>query len=206
MAKIRIKNHWFRDGAGKTPEQNASAMAFITWRVAQNTIKQMRSARFDVEVGTSYFALTREILVFLIQVIDRLSSQHMDDAARQAFVTALVLRLADVLQDNANDLLGPPPHGQASHANRFIDLYNELADAYAEFGFQAQEPDFAFTRFFGSRIAALMSAKDQRWTLDQIMACEAPEALDMIRRGLAGVLETTPRSAHRPPRGVLSGE
>lgn len=206
MAKIRIKNHWFRDGAGKSPEQNASAMAFITWRVAQNTIKQMRSARFDIEVGTTYFAVTGEILVFLIQVIDRLAHQHMDAQARRAFVTALVLRVADVLQDNANELLGPPPPGQASHADRFIDLYNELADAYADFGFQAQTPDFAFTRFFGSRIAALMSEKDQRWALDQIMACEAPEALEMIQRGLSGVLETAPRSARRQAQGAHSGE
>ena len=53
MAKLRIKSQWFRDGPTKTPQQNASAMAFITWRVAQNMLKQMRTARFDIEVARS---------------------------------------------------------------------------------------------------------------------------------------------------------
>ena len=46
MAKLRIKSQWFRDSGAKTPQQNASAMAFITWRVAQNTLKQMRTRAF----------------------------------------------------------------------------------------------------------------------------------------------------------------
>ncbi|GAB4213585.1 MAG: hypothetical protein Fur007_08080 [Rhodoferax sp.] len=206
MANIRIKNHWFRDGAAKTPEQNASAMAFITWRVAQNTLKQMRSAHFDIEVGETYFAFTREVLVFLIQVIDRLASQRMDLDTRRAFITALVLRVADVLQDNADELLGVPPPGQPSHAEQFIDQFNALAEDYAEFGFVGQEPDFAFTRYLGHRISELMSEKDRRWALDQIMACEVPDALAMIRRGLDGVLETEPRSARRGARSAVSGD
>ncbi|MDD5479875.1 hypothetical protein [Rhodoferax sp.] len=205
MANIRIKSQWFHDGASKTPQQQASAMAFITWRVAQNTLKQMRSARFDIEVGAQYFAFTHEVLVFLTQVIDRLAAQRMDDAMRTEFMTALVQRVAQVLQDNEEGLMGEPGAGQGSYADQFIDLYNQLADHYADFGFDAHGPDFAFVRYLGHRIEALMPDKDKRWVVDQVMASEVPDALGMIGRGMDGVLSTEPH-AKRGARGAVSGD
>jgi hypothetical protein len=205
MAGIRIKSQWFRDGAAKTPQQNASAMAFITWRVTQNMLKQMRSASFDIEVGAQYFAFTREVLVFLIQVIDRLASQRMDVDLRTQFMTALVLRVADILQENEDRLLGPPVAGQPSHDDQFVAQFNELADHYAEFGFDDQGPDFAFVRYLGHRIEVLMAQKDQRWVVEQVMASEVPDALDMIKRGFQGVLSTEPRPK-RAGRGVAAGD
>ncbi len=133
MAVMRIKSQWFRQASSRTPEQTASAMAFITWRVAQNMLAQMRSAHFDIEIGTQYFAFTREVLVFLIQVIERMAHGRMDEATRAAFMSALVQRVAQVLQENEDRLLGEPMNGQASHYARFIDQYNGLADHYADF-------------------------------------------------------------------------
>ena len=205
MANIRIKSQWFRDGAAKTPQQNASAMAFITWRIAQNTLKQMRTAKFDIEVGPQYFDFTREVLVFLTQVLDRMAHEQMDTATRAAFMTALVQRVAEVLQENEDQLMGAPPAGQASHYDRFIDLFNELADHYAEFGYDEQGPDFAFMRYLGHRIEALMPQKDQRWVVDQIIASEVPDAIEMLKRGMQGVLSTEPRPA-RAARGGASGD
>jgi len=205
MANIRIKSQWFSDGVAKTPQQTASAMAFITWRVAQNTLKQMRSASFDIEIGQQYFAFTQEVLVFLIQVLDRLAAERMDASLRAEFMTALVQRVAEVLQENEDGLMGVPAAGQASHYDQFIDLFNELADHYADFGYDAQGPDFAFVRYLGHRIEALMPQKDQRWVVDQIMASEVPDAIDMTKRGMQGVLSTEPRPA-RAARGVASGD
>ena len=54
MAKMRIKSQWFQTGTAKTPQQTASAMAFIAWRVAQNMLKQMRSADVSSEVEPQY--------------------------------------------------------------------------------------------------------------------------------------------------------
>ena len=193
VAHIRIKSQWFQTGAAKTPQQTASAMAFITWRVAQNTLKQMRSAQFDIEVGPQYFAFTREVLVFLTQVLDRMAHERMGAQGRAEFITALVRRVAEVLQENEDTLLGVPPAGQPSHFDEFIDLFNELADHYAEFGYDASGPDFAFVRYLGHRIEALMPQKDQRWVVDQIMATEVPEAVDMLQRAMLGVLSTEPR-------------
>jgi hypothetical protein len=189
MAKIRIKSQWFRSGVTKTPQQTASAMAFIVWRVAQNTLKQMRSAHFDIEVGPQYFAFTREMLVFFAQILDRMAYERMGPEGRAEFITALVRRLAEVLQENEDNLLGPPVAGAPSYFDEFIDLFNELADHYADFSFQDGGPDFAFVRYLGHRVEALMSQKDQRW-----VAAEVPEAIDMLRRGMQGVLSTEPRA------------
>ncbi|MDO8250376.1 MAG: hypothetical protein Q7T78_11775 [Rhodoferax sp.] len=195
---MRIKSQWFRSGAAKTPQQTASAMAFIAWRVAQNMLKQMRSARFDIEVGPQYFAFTREVLVFLTQVLDRMAFERMGGEGRAQFITALVRRVAEVLQENEDTLLGAPPAGQPSHYDEFIALFNELADHYADFGHGPDGPDFAFVRYLGHRIEAIMPEKDQRWVVDQIMATEVPEAVLTLQRAMQGVLSTEPR----PPRAA----
>jgi len=205
MAKIRIKSQWFRSGASKTPQQTASAMAFIAWRVAQNMLKQMRTAHFDIDIGPQYLAFTREVLVFLTQVLDRMAYQRMGPEGRAEFITALVKRVADILQDNEDGLLGVPPAGQPSHYAQFIDLFNELSDHYADFGFDAEGPDFAFVRYLGHRITLLMPQKDQRWVLDQVMAAEVPDAVQYLQRAIKGVLSTEVRPP-RTTRVLASGE
>ena len=180
-------------------------MAFIAWRVAQNTLKQMRSAHFDIDVGPQYFAFTREVLVFFTQVLDRIAHESMEPQARAEFITALVQRVAEILQDNEDTFLGALPVGQPSYYDQFIDLFNELADHYADFGFDGQGPDFAFVRYLGHRIEALMPVKDQRWVVEQIMAAEVPDAVQILRNAMQGVLSTEPRAPRRA-RSATSGD
>lgn len=200
---LRIKNQWFNESRPKTPSEHASAMAFITWRVTQNMIRQMRQARFDIDVGPPYFAFMREVLAFLAQVLDRMAYERLPPAQRAEFTTALVVRLAEILEESELEWLGDPAAGQPSWRERFIDQYNELADAYADFGHGPEGPDFAFVRYLGSRLEAVLPEKDRPWVKDQVMACEVPEALQLIRRGFDGLLSPTPRPKRR---AVLSGE
>ena len=200
---MRIKSQWFKTDTPKTPQEAAGAMAFIVWRVAHNALTQMRSARFDIDIGAQYFAFMREWLVFLIQVVDRMAHERMGADERVAFTTALVLRVADHLAENENNLLGVPPPGEESHQGRFIDLFNLLSSHYADFGHSADGPDFAFMRYLGHRIEALMPKKDRYWVVDQVMAIEAPDAVEMLQRSLRGVLSNEPRA---PRRGGLSGD
>ena len=110
---MRIKSHWFKPGAAKTPADHASAMAFIVWRVAQSMLKRMRGAQFDIDAGVPYFAFMREVLVFLVAVTDRIAHARLDAEARAEFTVALVRHLARTLQENEDDLLGPaPPAGR----------------------------------------------------------------------------------------------
>ncbi|WP_372529278.1 hypothetical protein, partial [Piscinibacter sp.] len=75
--------------------------------------------------------------------------------------------------------------------------FNVLSDDYAYFGYGADGPDFAFTRYLGSRVSALMLRKDKTWALDQIMAIEAPEAVATLQSAMQGVFSTEPRPARR---------
>ncbi len=202
---MRIKSQWFQNATPKTPQQTASVMASITWRTAQNMLAQMRTARFDIEVGAQYFAFTGEVLVFLIQVLDRMAYERMDAHARAEFMTALVLRVAEVLQENEDTLLGLPPVRESTYRDQFIDLFNQLADHYADFGYGPDGPDFAFMRYFGHRIEAIMAQKDQRWVVDQIMASEVPDALETLQRAMRGVLSTEPGPA-RASRNRTAGD
>lgn len=200
---IRLKNQWFDSERPKTARETASAMAFIVWRVTQNMVSQMREARFDIDVGPQYFAFMREVLVFLIQAVDRLAFERMPTEERAAFTTALVVRVAEILEESELEWLGTPPAGQDRWRDRFIDLCNEQADAYADFGHGPDGPDFAFVRYLGSRVEGVMPEKDRHWIKDQLMAIEVPEALEMVRRGMAGVLSTEPRPRRR---AGLSGD
>jgi len=196
-APIRLKTHWFRPGTPKTPEQQAGAMGFTIWRVAQQTLKRMRGAEFDIDAGEPYFAFMREMLVFLVAVADRLAHDRFDGATRVAFTTALVLHVADTLQGNEIDMMAAPAPGQPAPRDRFIDLFNELHGHYAEFGGEpgAAEftPDFGFLRYLGRRLEPTLPPKDQRWVLDQVMAVEAPDAVVLVQRTLRELCSTAPR-------------
>jgi len=200
---LRIKNQWFDESRRRTPQDHASAMAFIAWRVTQNMIRQMREAGFDIEIGAPYFAFMREVLVFFAQILDRMAFARLPPSQRVTFTTALVCRLAEILEESEQEWLGRPGMGQPSWRDRFIDLYNELADAYAEFGYGPEGPDFAFVRYLGSRLEAVLPEKDRLWVKDQIMAREVPDALDLIRRGLDGLLSADPRPRRR---ATMAGE
>ncbi len=207
---MRIKSHWFKAGEPKSAEQQASAMAFIVWRVAHNMLKRMRGAHFDIDAGGPYFAFLREVLVFLIAVVDRTAYTRMDAATRSVFTTALVIHCADTLAGNENDLLGPRSDG-GRYQDSFIDMVNELSPHYAEFGAERTDaapeeafmPDFGFLRYLGSRLEPALPPHDRRWVLDQVMAIEAPEAVDIVRSAILDLLSSKPRKARRTS---MSGE
>ena len=200
--KLRIKAHWFKPDQAKSPEQTASAMAFIAWRIALNMLKRMREASFDIDAGPAYFGFVREVLAFLLCGIDRLAYAQLGADARTPFTTALVLRVAEILRENEADLLGPIAGDD--YRDRFIDQFNTLAGHYAEFGWsEAEGPDFAFVRYLGSRLEASVPEKDRHWVVDQVMAIEVPEAVGMLQRAMQGVFSTEPRSTRR---GSISGD
>ena len=155
---MRLKSQWFKTDTPKTPQQAAGAMAFIVWRVAHNTLTQMRSAQFDIDIGPPYFAFMREWLVFLIQVTDRMAHARMARDERVAFTTALVQRVADHLADNENNLLGAPPPGAGQlpgPLHRPVSTSCRRTMPISAIGAD-EARDFAFMRYLGSRIEALM--------------------------------------------------
>jgi hypothetical protein len=184
---VRIKSRWPKNGQPKSMPQVATVMAFIVWRVAQNALQRMRNEQYDIEPGPQYFAFLGELLIFLIQIADRIAYQRLDAGQRNEFTTALAIRVAGILDENESDLLGSPQTG--SHRERFIALLNELAADYAEFKYTDAGPDFDFLRYLGNRVMATMAEKDRPWVIDQIMSLEAPEAIATVQQGMHNLFD-----------------
>lgn len=199
----RLKAHWFKPEQARNPAQTGSAIAFIAWRVGSHVIKRLREAGFDIDAGPAYFGVLRELLVFLLAGADRIAYARLGGEGRTPFTRALVLRAAEILDENESDLLGAL-EGGASYAERFLEQFNLLSGHYAEFGWsEAEGPDFAFVRYLGHRLEPLLPEKDRRWVLDQVMAVEVPEAVSMLQRSMDGVFSSEQRRARRES---MSGE
>lgn len=208
---MRIKSRWFGDAAAKGAADHASAAAFIVWRVAHQALKRMRAAGYEIDAGRPFMGFMREVLVFLVALADRIAFERLPAAERETFTVALVRHVARTLQENEDDLLGPPPPGEPSHGDRFVDLVNEVVGHYAEFGADPMpppgaigfHPDFGFMRYLGARIAPLVPEHDRRWVVDQVVAVEAPEAVAAVQRAMRDLFDPSPR---RERRAGMTGE
>ncbi|HET6719444.1 MAG TPA: hypothetical protein VFH22_07335 [Rhodocyclaceae bacterium] len=208
---VRIKRHWFQDGRERSPEEQATVIAVAVWKSATHGLQGLRKAKFSVDVGDPFIRVLAEFVVFLVTVADRVAYLHVPPADagevteiadqpdwRQAFTVALARRLATIYQENLDQLIGPLTVSAASparnHADVFIELLNRRMAEYAEFDYDENGPEFAFLRYFGNCVAAaLPDSADQRWVLDQIMASQAPEAIEIVDRGMRGVLGLDPK-------------
>lgn len=182
---MRVKATWFRPDKARPPEEMGAAMAFIIWRAGINTVKQMREADFDIDPGPSYFAFMREVLIFMAMVADRIAYAQLDADSRARFTAEVAHRVALILEENEVRLIGPERAGICR--KQFVELYNLRASDYATFNFVDDSPDFAFMRYLGACITALVPPKDQTWAMDQIVAIEAPDAVESIRKGMRGL-------------------
>jgi hypothetical protein len=200
---MRVKSHWFRPETAKTPQEIASAAAFIVWRVAQNALKTMRAANYELPPGPRYFAFVTEFLAFLTLGADRLAHARGDEAWRVAFTTATANRVGEILAENESDLLGAATASDVKR--RFIDQVNACAAECAEFDWTAEGPSYDFLRWLGHRVADVMDDRDRTWAISQVIEVEAPEAAETLHRAMAGLLDPTPRAQRRSARAT-SGE
>lgn len=198
---MRVKSRWFRSEEPKPPRQVASAVAFIVWRVAQNALKRMRNAQFDIDPGPQYFTFLAEFLVFLVAIADRIVHARLTPEAREEFTTALAYRVGDIFGENEAELLGADAPGSR---RRFIALLNERCADYASFGYGVEGPDFGFLRYLANRVNDIMPPKDQAWAVAQVMESEAPEAAAIVEKALRDLLAVGPRPEPRE-RLRLSG-
>jgi hypothetical protein len=200
---MRVKSHWFRTESEKSPEEIAGAAAFIVWRVAQNALKTMRAAKFELAPGPQYFAFVTEFLAFLALGADRIAYRRDDHGWRVRFTTTLANRVGEILAENESDLLGAESRGEVKR--RFVALVNDCAVECVGFAWPETGPDYAFLRYLGHRVAEVMEEKDRTWAVAQVIEVEAPEAAETLQRAMAGLLGMPPGRRERGAR-VTTGE
>lgn len=200
---VRIRSAFARAGRERTMPELASVAAMLGWKLAQDAIRRMRDAHFDIDAGRRYFDFVCEYLAFLLHATDRIAYRRLDAAQRTEFTTALALRLADIVEDNREMLLAPVAAG---HCRRhFIDLANGAGADYGAFDYDERDgPDFGFRRCLGHRMTEVLPEKDRAWVVDHVMEIEVPEAVKALERTFAGLF--APPGAPRRRRAEVSGE
>jgi hypothetical protein len=201
---MRVRSHWFKSERPKSPREVAGALAFIAWRVAQQVLKNMRRADFEIDAGPKYFEFLAEWLIFLVHVADRMAFERLGPDVRIDFTTALANRAGEIYGDNRDELLplgGDEPPGTTK--SRFIDLLNlRLAD-YADFEFR-DGVDYACLRYLAERLVFAVGPRDAVWVHEQVMEIEAPQAVETICKSLRDLLDDQPRTTSR--RATEQGE
>ena len=179
---MRIKTRWSKKDKERSAEEIAGALAFIVWRIGAAGLLSLENEGFQTDTYTQRLKVLSEFLAFLIHVTDRMTYERFTEEERERFVTALALKIAQVMEDNMRDLIGP-----GDYKGPFIELLNERLADYSEFSYTEEGPGFGFKRYFGERVTEVMGPKDGRWITDQIMDAEVPDALKTLRRAFVGL-------------------
>ncbi len=201
---VRIRSRFHTAGRERTPAELASVVAMLAWKLAIDSIKRMREADYDIDIGRPYFDFVCEYLAFLAHCADRIAFRELEPEQRAEFTKALALRLADVVEDNRDMLLGAEVPGESRR--HFLELFNQRGSDYAEFEYEAKGPDFGFRRCFAASVEAVLPDKDKLWAMDQVMEIEVPEGIKALEKTLAGLFSAGEEEPRRPRRESVSGE
>ncbi len=185
-SKIRVKSSWYKGDRKKSPQEIAGALAFIVWRISDNTLKNIRKADFDIAIGAQYFAFLQEYLIFLVMVADRIVYTQLGAEERAEFTGALANRVAEHQAENQLEWLGG---SLREYKDAFVDRLNQRAGEYADFHYTGVETSFSFILHLGQCMRDVVDEKDKTWVVDQIMAIEVPESVAMLGKAMVGLTE-----------------
>jgi hypothetical protein len=187
---MRIKSNWFKEGREHSPQEISDALAFVVSRIADNALKNTRKAKFEIEVGPQYLDFLAEFLLFLVLVADRIAYRDLSAEDRVTFTGNLANRVAETYAENRSRLL---VEDIKECKQRFIDLLNQRAGEYADFGYDEKGPDYGFYRYLAYCIGNVLTEEDANWVIDPMISYEAPEAVKMVEKTLRGLNEAEPR-------------
>jgi hypothetical protein len=175
---VRIKSQWHDEDAERSLEEIAGAIAFNGWKVALDKAITLHGESFVYTDDAQRLGVISEYLVFETQIVDRMVHDMLDEEERRTLITALVLKMADHLQDNADEMLG-----DTDYRSGFISLFNQRSAEYAEFGFGSEGPSYPFMRHLGYEIQQVMGeSQENRWVIDQVMDMDGPDVYKQLKR------------------------
>jgi hypothetical protein len=180
---VRVKSKWNLKERERSLSEIGGAMAFILWRIAQQGTLNLENEGFQTDSNAQRLDVITEFLAFLVHIADRMTAANLTREQRQEFIGSLARHLADTMQENRGDAQGAGEYRVA-----LIERLNERAADYAGFSFVDNEPGFAFRRYFGENVRAVMGEKDNKWITDQVMDIEVPEALKPLEKAIRDLL------------------
>lgn len=178
----------------------ASVVAAMAWKLAVDSIKRMRTAEYEIDIGQTYYDFVCEYMVFLAHSADRIAYRDLSTEQRVEFTTALAVRIAEIVEENHRMLLRPTEVGECKR--HVLDLFNRRGQDYAECGFDDDGPDFSFRRVFAAGMQELLPEKDRLWAIDQVMDIESPEAIKALQKTLGGLFHPEAAKSRRSRDGV----
>ncbi len=181
---LRLKSQWHNDEVDRPLGEIAGALAFNAWRIALDKAISLHCQRFVYQSDGQRLAVIQEYLCFLIHLSDRLAHQRLGDGERRELIIGLAKRLAEHLEENSLDLLGP-----GDYAGPFFALLNERTGEYSAFGLTDEGPSYPFLRHLGYSIQCLMGeGEENRWVIDQVMDRDGWEAYRQLTGTLGELL------------------
>jgi hypothetical protein len=185
-APTRVKTTWFKKEGERPAEEIATALATTIWRMADRAIDNLSKANFDIITPQRGFKIIGELTAFAVHYVDRLIFPRMNDAKRGDLVSALGVRLAEIMEDNILDFTDGVKDPDYDYQQGYIDMLNERMVEYAHYDFPDDRPSFPALRFLSLRIREDMDKSDQTWIQDQIMDIEMPEILGTVKKQVDG--------------------
>jgi len=184
---LRVKTVWFKkEGEQRDPAEVATVIASTIWRLCDRAIDNLSKADFDIVTPQRGFGIIGEMACFLIHYVDRLAFSRMDDAQRQDLVSAVGVRVAEIMEENILDFTEGAKDPDYDYQAGFIELINKRMVDYSEFDFPEDKASFPALRFLSLQIREVMQQSDQTWIQDQIMDIEMPEMMGMVKKNVDG--------------------
>lgn len=182
---MRIKSRWNKKAKSQTLQEIAQALGFICWQIAGNGVLELENRGFHTASNYHRLQIVGEYLAFLLQVTDRLCYGKFNELQRQQFILSLARKLADTFAENQADLLQTE---SPQFRLNFLNILNQRAAEYAEFGFSDEQPHFDFLRYFGEKMAAVVPGEKALWISQYFSEYEAHEGIETLKRGMSGLL------------------
>jgi hypothetical protein len=194
---LRVKTVWFKkEGEQRDPSEVATVIASTIWRLCDGCIDNLSKANFDIITPQRGFRVIGEMACFLVHFVDRLAFDRMDDAQRQEVVSAVGVRLAEIMEENIIDFTGGEKDPEYDYQAGFIELINRRMIDYSEFEFPEDKASFPALRFLSLQIREVMEQSDQTWIQDQIMDIEMPAMMGTVKKSVDGFYPAQVGSRH----------
>ena len=191
---VRLKTRWHRSKRSernregshrpKTRESLISVVAMNIWKLAKEGFTRMEKEGYRFREDTQAIDVIAEFCIFMLHIADRMIYGKLPEEERAPLINGIAMNLAQTIEANQQELLGP-----GDYLNDFIARLNERLTNYAECGYDEVEgPAYDFKRYLAQNVADIMSVTDDKWVLEQVMDIEAPELIQRVRPMLQDVL------------------